>query len=392
MNLKSRSENSLGPHSGALSLAFALALVINLVACGEKDEEQPVGKAQAAAVPIPSAALLRTEIRSVNPAFSMPGVIEAKQSASINPQITARVKAIHFVAGDTVKVDDLLVELDATEYEVALAGARAERESAKASLTRAANQWGRAKELIPDGYISQSDYDAAKAAVETARAVVSHSEAALQQAELDITYTQIKAPFSGKVSKPFQALGNLVSPNSSIPLFELVQLDPIYAVAGIELSVYNRFQMLRHKLNAGGIEVPELTLSLELVGGQEYPQPGTFVGWDHESVGAVGTISGRAEFPNPIGLLLPEQTVVLHGRALEPVERVFVPQKAVMQDQQGHYVFTVDNSNTVRRNNIEVGIRDGAEWAVRSGLEAGKLLVVEGAGRLAPGTQASLGN
>ena len=390
MNLKTRHEPSLRQYSSALSIT--LAFVISLAACGQKEEEKAAGKTPTAAVPIASSALLRTEIRTVHPAFSVPGVIEAKQSASIKPQITARIKAIHFVAGDAVNVDDLLVELDATEYEVALVGARAESESAKASFTQTQSQWARAEELMPDGYISQSDYDLAKASVEKARAAVSLSEAALQQAELDITYTQIKAPFAGKISKPFHAVGDLVSPNITSPLSELVQLDPIYVVAGVELSVYNRFQMLRHKLGTEERDIPELSVALELVGGQEYPQKGTFIGWDHESVGAVGTISGRAEFSNPTGLLLPEQTVVVHGRALNPVERVFVPQKAVMQDQQGHYVITLDENNTVRRNNIEVGIRDGAEWAVRSGLDAGKLLVAEGAGRFAPGTQVTLGN
>lgn len=374
-----------GPWRTVVAVVFAASLV----SCSRDAEEQPVADAAVTAIPIASRAVQRTEIRTVNPAFRLPAEIEALQRAAIKPQVSARLKANHFVAGDNVAEGDLLVELDDTESKVALDSSRAALEAAKANLTQAESQWQRAEELLPKGFLSQSDYDQAKAAVETARAALSQANANLEQAELNLTYTQIRAPFAGKISKPGHAVGDLVSPRSTRPLFELVQLDPIYATAGVELSVYNKFQMLRQKLTQEGRDIPELTVTLELVGGETYPHAGRFIGWDHQSQDARGTIAGRSEFPNPDGLLLPEQTVVLHGRAIETVERIFLPQKAVMQDQQGHFVMILDDTKTIRRKNIEVGIRDGAEWAVRSGLSEGELVIIEGAERMIPGRKAA---
>jgi RND family efflux transporter MFP subunit len=103
-------------------------------------------------------------------------------------------------------------------------------------------------------------------------------------------------------------------------------------------------------------------------------------------------IAARILFPNPDGLLLPGQTVTARGRAIKAIDRIFVPQKAVQQDQQGHFVLVMDSEDMVRRKNIEVGVRDGADWAVRSGLEDGDRVIIEGVQRLAPGMQVRLGN
>jgi hypothetical protein len=103
-------------------------------------------------------------------------------------------------------------------------------------------------------------------------------------------------------------------------------------------------------------------------------------------------IAARILFPNPEGILLPGQTVIAHGRAIKAIDRIFVPQKSVLQDQQGHFVLVIDGEGVLRRKNLEVGVRDGADWAVRSGLDAGDRVVIEGAQRLAPGMQATIGN
>ena len=149
--------------------------------------------------------------------------------------------------------------------------------------------------------------------------------------------------------------------------------------------------MLRQKLKAEGKEIPELAVSIDLTGAGEYPYEGTFEGWDHASGSSRGTVTGRSLFPNPEGILLPGQSVVLRGKAIEPMKRIFVPQKAVLQDQQGHFVLVVNDGAIVRKN-LEMGVRDGADWAVREGLADGEIVVIEGAQRLAPGMQVSLSN
>jgi RND family efflux transporter MFP subunit len=156
--------------------------------------------------------------------------------------------------------------------------------------------------------------------------------------------------------------------------------------------MYNRFTMLRQHLESEGIDIPELTVTLDLTGAGEYPHPGVFEAWDHTSGSSRGMIAARILFPNPDGLLLPGQTVTARGRAIKAIDRIFVPQKAVLQDQQGHFVLVIDGEDVLRRKNIEVGLRDGADWAVRSGLEGGDRVVIEGGQRLAPGMQIRLGN
>ena len=150
--------------------------------------------------------------------------------------------------------------------------------------------------------------------------------------------------------------------------------------------------MLRQRMRDEGIEIPELEVSLELAGGHAYPYEGTFQNWDNTSTATSGTIAGRVLFDNPENLLLPGQNVILKGKTLSPVEAPVVPQRAVLQDQQGHFVMTVDENNSVRRKNIEVGIRTGQDWAIRSGIDEGDLIVLDGGAALREGTVVSIDN
>jgi RND family efflux transporter MFP subunit len=171
-----------------------------------------------------------------------------------------------------------------------------------------------------------------------------------------------------------------------------VQLDPIYVTAKVALVLYNDFVLLRSELKTKGIDIPELELFVQLAGNRSYPHSGIFENWAHSSDDTSGTIAGRALFPNPDGLLLPGQNVTLGGRAARAVTRIMIPQRAVMQDQQGRYVYTVDADDVVRRQNIEVGIRDGADWAVTSGLDEGSRVIVQGLQSLRPGTELVINN
>ncbi|WP_116364013.1 efflux RND transporter periplasmic adaptor subunit [Parahaliea mediterranea] len=324
--------------------------------------------------------------RTIEPAFTLNGKTEAVQSANIKPQIAARIQAQHFKGGELVEEGQLLVELDPADFKANLAAAMAALQSAQASARQTEANWERAESLLPKGYISQLDYDAAKAAVEGARAKVAEAQASLEQHELDLSRTRILAPFSGRISPPGHAVGDLVSQLSVTALFELSQLDPIYVIGSVEQSTYNRFALLAQKLAAEGVELPEVKVSLELTGGEAYPHEGHFQAWDHNAKAAPGMIIGRTEFPNPDGILLPGQNVILHGHALRSVTGAFIPQASVQQDQQGHYVMAIAEDGTLQRRNIEVGIRDGADWSVRTGLKPGERVVLQGGQALPPGS------
>ncbi len=373
-----------------LLTACLFAAVVS--ACGKQQPAAPDASAEPVARPIAATSVVMAERRTLRPGFELPAVIEAVQSASIRPEISATLKATHFAPGDLVEEGQLLVELEDSKYKAAVNAARAQVQSAKASATQARANWERAKKLRPQGYISEMDYDKAKALIDTSSAAIASAEARLEQAELDLKHTKIYAPYSGRISKSNYAVGDLILPTSpgTPPVFELVQLDPIYATASVEQSTYNNFTLFRQKLTDEGLEIPEVVVQLELAGDNTYPHQGKFENWSHTSRGSSGTVTGRVLFPNPNGLLLPGANVTIIGEAQQTIERVMVPQRAVIQDQQGHYVMVIDEDNTVQRRNIKVGARDGKDWAARTGIEEGDRVIADGANTFKPGTKVEI--
>jgi RND family efflux transporter MFP subunit len=371
---------------------FTLALTALLLsACDKAEKEAPASAAPPPAPTIAASSLATAEMRTVHPESRVPAVIEAVQLARVISDVAGTLLANHFTAGDVVEQGQLLVEIDPSQYQAAQDAASAELLSAKANLEQAESNWKRAESLGPDGYISQLDFDKARASVGIARAAVAKAEALLQRTSLDLAHTKVYAPFGGRISKPSYAVGDFVPVTPGAPpLFELVQLDPVYATANIPLNLYNDFVLLRQELKKKGLEIPELEIHLELAGGRLYPHVGTFENWSHTSDGGSGMIEGRALMPNPEGLLLPGQNVTVVSRAAQEITRVMVPQKAVQQDQQGRYVLVVDDEDTVQRRDIELGIRDGEDWAIREGLDEGERVITQGLQMLRPGTKVSV--
>ena len=285
------------------------------------------------------------------------------------------------------------MEFDDATYRAEHEVAEANLQSAEAATLEARETWERAEELMPKGYISQQDYDKARAANDSARAVLAAARANLSRARLNLERTRIYAPFSGKISRSFYSVGESVvphSPNSPNPLFTLVEMDPIFVTAGVQLQQYHKFVLLRRELEERGIEVPPLEVRLRLDGGEAYPHPGRFEAWDNMSTSSGATIAGRVLFPNPEGLLLPGNNVTIYGEAVRAFKRVLIPQKAVMQDQQGSFLRIVDADGRVARRNVELGMRYKDDWIVLDGLEEGAKVITVGAQMLREGTPVAL--
>ena len=177
---------------------------------------------------LPSSAVVIAKMQTVRPAFEFPGLTEAIQATETRPMVTAEIKAILFAPGQMVNQGDLLVEFDPADYQAKYAVAEAQVKTAKAAATQAISNWERAKELKPDGYISEMQFDEIRAIYDTTRAAVASAEADLQRASLDLERTKVYAPFSGKISRPNYAEGTYVVSQWAVqpqPLFELVQVD-----------------------------------------------------------------------------------------------------------------------------------------------------------------------
>jgi RND family efflux transporter MFP subunit len=374
-------------------ILLMVLLGAGLVACGESKQAGKAGPAEPTVIILPATSVFTATVREVNPSFEFPAVVEAVQLARVRPEISATVKKVHFSPGELVSKGDLLLEFDDATYRAEYELAEANLQSAEASVVEAKETWDRAEELMPKGYISQQDFDKARSYYDMARANLAGARAKIARTKLDLDHTRIYAPFSGKISKSFYAVGESVipnSPNSPNPLFTLVEMDPIFVTAGVQLQQYHKFVLLRKTLEERGIEVPELEVTLTLAGGDPYPHTGQFEAWDNMSTASSGTITGRLLFPNPEGLLLPGNNVTIAGESVRTFKRVLIPQKAVMQDQQGYYLKIVDKDSVVARRNVELGIRYKDEWIVLDGLEDGARVITVGAPMLREGTPIKL--
>lgn len=341
----------------------------------------------AAQDPGPVVLTTKVAVESIRPSFTHPGRIEALRTGSVRPVLRAQIAEMNITAGAIVEEGDLLLVMDETDYRIALAQADANLKQAEANAVRADLDLDRAEKLVQSNAVSQREVDYARAQWEVAHAQVDIAKALIEQAREDLADTKVHAPFSGRISAPVYAVGDLYAPGDPTrpaAVAEIVSLDPIYATGLVDQSNYFSFLARRLALEEAGRSIPPLELEVILPGNIPYPLKGTFENWDNTAVASTGTIAARVLFDNPDGTLLPGQNVTIHGQLVEAIEAPLVPQRAVSLDQQGHFVWVVADGVAERRN-IEVGIRNGADWTILTGLAAGDEVVVEGLQKLRPG-------
>ncbi len=355
-----------------------------LAACGRTGG----GDETAAPPALPVVEFLPAEVRPVQPTISLPAVVESLESSRLRPQISATVAARHVTPGAQVEEGELLYEFDDADYSIALQQAEAAVAQAEAQSREAIAEWERAQRLKPQGAISQQAYDAAEAANSVASSRIAEARAQVQKARNDLQHTRVFAPFDGRISAAYHAVGDYVTPASPEPLCEIVRLDPIYVTVQIDQKLYYDITQRTQAARQEGRDLAaQLSTNIRLPNGVMYPFAGRFVNWDNTAVAATGTVGARAEFPNEDGLLLPGNNVLIEQSIDEPVDSLVIPQRAVSQDQQGHYVLIVNADDVVERRNLVVGMRIGPDWVVREGLTEGARVIVNGLQRVRLGIQ-----
>ncbi len=340
---------------------------------------------------VPTVLTHTVRVESIRPSFEHPGVIEAVRTASVRPTIRARIETVNITAGDIVEEGQLLLELEQTDYLIALAEAEANFKQAEANALKADLDLDRATRLFESDNVSQREVEYAQAQSDVAHAKMDIAAAQIDRAKEDLADTSVFAPFSGRISAPSYAVGDLYSPGDPTrpaSIAEIVTLDPIYATGLVDQSNYFQFLARRLRIEEAGGSIPPLLLNITLPGGLKYPLQGRFENWDNTATASTGTIAARILFENPDGVLLPGQNVTITGQLIEAVEAVLVPQRAVSFDQQGHYVWVVSEGIAERRN-VTVGIRDGADWTIILGLAEGDEVVVEGLQKMRSGLEVS---
>ncbi|BCG90055.1 hemolysin secretion protein D [Mesorhizobium sp. 113-3-9] len=318
-----------------------------------------------------------------SPPLTYNAQVEAIEAVDIQARVSGLLKAVKFSEGQGVKEGDLLFEIEPDQLSAALMSAQAQVARTEATRNAAQQSLSRARDLFNRRTIPQATLDDAQAAFDVAAADVQSANAALNTAELNLSYAQIKSPIDGTIGRSLATPGNLVGPGSG-PLARIVQLDPVRVAFSIADST---LVDIRQKLAGGqSIDRNQFHLSLSLANGTQYASPGRVQFIDNEVDLQTGTVAVRALFPNPDHILTPGQFVRLTVVDEAAKDLPLVPMASVLQDRQGKFVFVLNN-NTVTRQAITTGARIDNRWAVTSGLKGGETIVIEGLQRISDGQQ-----
>ena len=365
------------------ALATALA-----IAGGSLYLDQPrdarAAPAAAAAPPAVPVTVATVEPRTVTVWREFSGRLEAVDRVQIRPRVAGAIQAVHFREGGLVKQGDLLVSLDPEPFKAAVDQARGEVASAQARLDLAKTELDRGTTLMARNTISESDLAQRQSTHASALAALQSANAALRLAELNLGYTEIRAPIAGRLGRLEVTVGNLVAEGStSQALATLVSVDPIYAGFTIDEDYLQQIlSVLPAKDRFAALEQIPVEVSLP---DSATPLIGRLQLINNEIDAATGTIRVRAVFDNPDGRLIPGQFVRIRMGQPNTENRLVISERAVGTDQDKKFVFVVDGGNTVAYRQIELGAPVDGQRIVEKGLAAGDRVVVSGLQRIRPG-------
>lgn len=361
----------LRPLAAAASLCLSLSM---LAGCSSSADEEG-GNARA-----PQVGFVSVQPQSVPLATTLSGRTVAFETSEVRPQITGIVRQRLFTEGALVRAGQPLYQIDASLYRAAANEAAASLASARANADAAIARANRFKPLADMEAIAKQDYTDALAQARAARAAVAQNSAQLETARINLRFTTITAPISGRIGRSLSTVGALVSANQAEPLAIIQRMDPIYVdmqQSSAELTT------LRQMLAKGGIASGSTSVALKLEDGSDYPFAGQVQFSEMTVNEATGTVTLRARFPNPQGLLLPGMFVkAVFNQAVETGVFV-VPQTAVQRDFDGSaFVFVVDNKDKALRRKVMAERTVGADWVIKSGLKPGDRVITQGLGKV----------
>ena len=354
------------------------AMVLLVAGCGGDDAKAGAGAVDVVVAPV--------QVRDV------PIIVEwAAQTFGANDvEIRARVKGFltsrAYKEGSPVKKGDLLFQIDPSEYQAAVAQARAAMNEAQSNLSKANTDVARLRPLAERNAVSRQDLDHAVAAEQAAESQVAAARAALNTAQLNLSYTKITSPISGLAGVSQADVGSLVGSPGPTLLTVVSQVDTVKVKFRISEQEYLTLRRALGDSVSTAVRRPA-RLELVLSDGSVYNQKGQVVTVDRNIDPATGTLGIEALFPNPSGLLRPGQ----FGRVRAPVttrmNAILVPQRAVREMQGTFSVGVLKPDSTVEIRPVRAGARVGSDWVVDTGLVAGTVIVVEGMQKVRPGVK-----
>ena len=354
------------------SLRYCLALAACLLATSCSRRAAPV----ATVVPVYATQVTR---RAVPLTRNAVGLVQPLHTVSLQSQVDGVIAKVHFVEGDEVKAGALLVTLDRRPFQTAVLSAKAQLAQARANAAKTDADYDRYAKLHDERAISDSEFAQYSTAATSSRAMVAVQEAAVVTAELNLDYTEIRAPIDGRTSRLAQREGALVKANDSAqPLLILNQMAPI----GVAFSLpESDLALVRAALAAGPVSV-----TATAQGDGQRPVSGRLDYLDNTVGTTTGTIALRAAFDNQDGALWPGQFVDVVAHVGELPQALVVPATAIVAGQAGNQIFVVRPDRTIDVRMVHTGVTDGEDVVVLDAVQAGETVVTDGQLRLVPGT------
>ncbi len=359
--------------------AWSPVLLLGLLAvagCKEKNTFVPP--------PPPTVTVAVPQVQSVTRYAQYSGTTAAVKSVELRARVEGYLQSIHFESGGLVKKGDLLFVIDPRPYQARLDEATAQLAMRRAEMRLAEATLKRKESAYKDDAVSEVEVIAARAEQAKAVAAIDAAQAAIETARLQLSYTRIHAPISGRISRHLVDVGNLVGAGEQTLLATLVSENPVYVYFNVnerDLLEYKQYERQQTPTNGNGHSKVDLGLSTE----DDYPHPGHIDYVDNRVDAQTGTIQVRGVFENADGSLLPGLFARLRTPISVQKEALVVSEQAFGIDQQGYYLLVVNDLNQVEYRGVEVGSVTTGLRVVQKGLVAGERVIVNGLQRVRPG-------
>ena len=359
----------------ALPLVLSCLVAILLSGCGPG--QQPT--AQETAPPGVVVTVIGKE--NITPSMSFTGRVEAVEKVDLLARVGGFLEQRLFEEGGPVKQGDLLFTIEKAPYEAQAAQVKGAIASVQGSLALADVEVERFSELVRKQAGSQNDLDQRVAKQTQVRGELQTQQAELRKAELDLSYTDIKAPISGRIGRANITVGNYVTPSSGA-LATIVSEDPMYVT--FPVSTRELLKVRKEAQERAG-DPREIKVRVRLADGNLLPETGVFNFADVQVDPSTDTVAMRAQFPNPDGTLVDGALVTAIVETAQPEQTLVVPQQAIQADQEGMYVLVVDGENKVEARRFKARPAIDGMVPVLEGLAENERIIVDGAQKVRPG-------
>jgi len=367
---------------GFLRVLIVLGVAMAVASCKDTKKAATGGP--------PAVTVAKPQADTVSHHLDFTGNTAATQSVSVVARVEGYLERIHFTDGQRVKKGDLLFTIQQTQYKAQLQQAHAQVEVQQAALRHAETEVRRYTDLVKQDAATQTQVDHWQTERDQSTARLLSAKAQVELAQLNLSYTVVRAPIDGRIGRHLVDVGNLVGGiGQTTTLAEIAQIDPIYVYFTVDqrelLRVIERQKALpRDTITHGGVPA-----TFGLLTEEGYPRKGHL---DFASIGVApttGTLQVRAVFPNRDFSVLPGLFARVRVSALEPTHALLVPGDSVRFDQQGEYVMVVNSKNIVQRRSVKIGQQVGDRLIVSDGLTADDVVIVEGLLQAVPGREVS---